>query len=287
MWEIKNYNSESTFKWLNDHKQNNFHRYEKPIVLPNTPFEIEVTIDVYNDLKEIYVSNEEKGGIIFCKLIQIENQSRLQTVRIEEVENVFEPSDEYPGRDKTNAYRPDAEYYLNLLSENFSHQNSEAILFPIHFHTHPTKDQEKALEYYNNYWNLNTSEADQDRARERFAQFNNVKLRYMSAIITGHEDEHNILFYAEDVTPLDFMMVKFKRLQDGVSKFGSELASLSDDKDKQVLIKSAVELLGVGFLAFNRNMVDYVANMLEDKEYFGSLNADEPTIIKIPQYNKK
>ena len=54
-------------------------------------------------------------------------------------------------------------------------------------------------------------------------------------IITGHEDDHNILFYAQDITPLDFVMTKFKRLQGGISKFGEELSGLSENENNIVI----------------------------------------------------
>ena len=286
MWKVKKFNTNSITTWADSHIQTKFLKYEKPILLPNTPFDIEITSNVYRDIKKIYVNNLEKGGIIFCKIIQLQDKFRLQTSEIVEVKNVFEPSEKHPGRDKSNTYRPDANFYLSLLENNFSQQDHNNILFPIHFHTHPTQDKEKTLEYYKSHWQLNTSGADQDRARERYAEFNSVKFRYLSAIITGHDDDHNILFYAQEVTPLDFMTTKFKRLQSGVSKIGSELSSLSEDKNKQRVIKDVVDLLGSALIAFNSNMIDYAANMFEDKEYFGSLNPNSSTIINIPFYKK-
>lgn len=282
MWKVE-FNKDTVAAWLENHRENGLMKYEKPIVCPVAPFEIEVTEDAYKKLESIYVSNEERGGIIFCKIINNKDNTILRTIEVKEVPNVYKPYPEDPGGSKANRYRPDSRVYLSHLESNFKSEKEE-ILFPIHFHTHPTVDNDKLMEYYNQYFKLNTSDGDQNVSKIRYVEFNGVKMRYLNAIITGNESDHNIVFYAPDVTPLDFFSTKLNRIKGKISNFGEQLSTLSEDKDKQEIIKRAVEAVGMLAVGLNMNTIDYIPMLFEEKEYFGSLNKKGSTVIKIPKY---
>jgi hypothetical protein len=287
MWNIINYDKEATSRWMN-YYNDRFLKYAHPFVTPTTPFHIEVTINVYNELKKIYIYNEERGGIIFCKILLEQNAWKLETVKVNEVENTCGAEPNELGKSRANCYRPNGEQYLGYMHENFSQNDLDSILFPIHFHTHPTKNEQEAFQYYNSYSHrkLNTSAQDRKVAEGRFLQFGTVKLRYMNAIITGHANNYNIMFYAKDVTPLNFMKTKFKRLQDAIEKCGDNISRPIESKTSSGFTKVVVNFLGaiaIG-LGYKYRMIDYAANLFEDREYFGSLYSDKPTVFKIPLY---
>ncbi len=283
MWKVE-FNTKTVAAWLDGHRETGLMKYEKPLICPVAPFDIEITQKAYESLQSIYLPNEERGGIIFCKVIKENGNCILQAIDVNEVPNAYEPYAEDPGGSKANRYRPDANLYLSYMKNNFSKAQSEEILFPIHFHTHPTSDNDKLMEYYNQYFHLNTSDGDQNVAKIRYVEFNSVKMRYLNAIITGNDEDHNIVFYAPDVTPLDFFSTKLDRIRGKLSNFGEQLSSLSEDKGKQEIIKRAVEAVGMLAVGFNMNTIDYIPMMFEEKEYFGSLNREGSTIIKIPKY---
>lgn len=281
MWKI-NFNTEEVKKWVGDYRESKILKYENPIILPLTPFEIEITPYAYNKLKNIYAYDAEKGGIIFCEIIKLENTYRLKTLEVFEVENVYETTPDNPGRSKANTYRPDYEKYISFLSNNFS--SEKGIYFPIHFHTHPTADDKEFMGYSNSYLQLNTSSADRNAAINRFVEFGKVKLRYLNAIITGHDDDYKIIFYAPGVTPLNFFTTKLNRIKSKLSNFGEEASTLTDNEDIKPLIKRGIELVGTLFVGFNMATIDHIPLMFEEKEYFGYLEKDSSTIISIPQY---
>jgi hypothetical protein len=283
MWKIE-FNKEIVAAWLDSHRENGLMKYEKPLVCPVAPFDIEITENVYKELQSIYLPHEERGGIIFCKIIKGSGTYVLQAVDVKEVPNVYEPYEKDPGGSKANRYRPNANVYINYLKNNFSKTQSEEILFPIHFHTHPTADNKKLMEYYNQYFHLNTSDGDQDVSKIRYVEFNSVKMRYLNAIVTGHDADYNIVFYAPDITPLDFFSTKLDRIRRKLSNFGEELSSLTEDKGKKEIIKSAVEAVGMLAIGFNMNTIDYIPMLFKEKEYFGSLNKVGSTVINIPKY---
>lgn len=281
MWKV-NFNTEEVKKWIATHRESMVLTYEKPILLPITPFEIEITPDAYTKIENIYINNGEKGGIIFCEIIKKQDEFRLKTIDVCEVENVFESTPENPGRSKANTYRPNSEQYISLMSENFS--NSTSCYFPIHFHTHPTADDKEFVAYSNSYTQLNTSDADKNAALNRFVEFGQVKLRYLNAIITGHDDDFKIIFYAPGVTPLDFFTTKLNRITGKLSNFGEQASTLTDDENLKPIVKAGIELVGTLFLGFNMATINHIPLMFEEKEYFGNLDKNSSTIIKIPKY---
>lgn len=215
-------------------------------------------------------------------MIKTQDSYRLKTIDVCEVDNVFESTPDNPGRSKANTYQPDEKQYLSLLAENFS--NEKNFYFPIHFHTHPTANAKEFVAYSNSYTQLNTSDGDKNAAIHRFAEFGQVKLRYLSAIITGHDDELKIIFYAPGVTPLDFFSTKLDRIKNKLSNFGEKASTLTDDDKLKPLVKAGVELVGTLFVGFNMGTIDYIPLMFEEKEYFGNLDKNSSTIIKIPKY---
>lgn len=281
MWKV-NFKIEEVKKWIATHRESMVLSYKRPILLPITPFEIEISPSAYDKIENIYINNGEKGGIIFCEVIKTQDSYRLKTIDVCEVDNVFESTPDNPGRSKANTYQPDEKQYLSLLAENFS--NEKNFYFPIHFHTHPTANAKEFVAYSNSYTQLNTSDGDKNAAIHRFAEFGQVKLRYLSAIITGHDDELKIIFYAPGVTPLDFFSTKLDRIKNKLSNFGEKASTLTDDDKLKPLVKAGVELVGTLFVGFNMGTIDYIPLMFEEKEYFGNLDKNSSTIIKIPKY---
>lgn len=286
MWAIQNYNSKAVAEWMNDHLEKKVFKYPKPIVLPNTPFVIEITSEIYKELKEIYVNYEEHGGIIFCQIICLDGKTTLKAVKVVEIPNVYLPCADRPGRTRANSYLPDAQKYISAMENVFSLNEAKSLLFPIHFHTHPTKDEKEELEYYNAFKALNTSGADKNAALNRYVKFQNVKLRYMNAIITGHDDTHNILIYAPEVTPLDFLKVKMNRVMKSFSEGGEAASELTKNEGGKVAIKVIAQIVGLTSMIAFYGQLDYYTQLFGDNEYFTTLIEEESTIIRIPIYTE-
>jgi hypothetical protein len=277
LWKLDKYIADQVNSWYKYHSTNGLLKFEGSIIKLTLPFSFEITEEVYEDIANIYPKNVEKGGLIYCRVKSF-SPAILETVYVKEIPNVM------PIEERKHSYRPDREEYIKSLNDNFSKHNSE-ILIPIHFHTHPTEDHQQSVEYSNSFLQLDTSEPDRNAARNRHIAFNEIKLSYFSAIITGHDKGHNILFYCDGVTPLDFFDTKFNRIQKSLSKLGDEAATLTDDKDLQKVVKAGVELIGAIVIGFNRWSIDYIPLLLSEKEYFGSLNRSGITSIKIPKEN--
>jgi len=64
MWKV-NFKIEEVKKWIATHRESMVLSYERPILLPITPFEIEISPSAYDKIENIYINNGEKGGIIF------------------------------------------------------------------------------------------------------------------------------------------------------------------------------------------------------------------------------
>ena len=277
MWQIDQYNKESVDKWINNNLEKNIFQIHPDSYIHTTPIEIEVTVQVSLRLIKLYNQYEEKGGIIFCSLNCSNGKTIIKTEFVCDVPNIDE--------NKTNTYAPNDEIYLKLLNENFSNQNHSQILLPIHFHTHPTKDLQEAISYSQLYFithfKLNTSEGDQNVVKLRFLEFDKIKVGYFHAIITGHDLFLNIIFYAHNVTPLDFLEVKRKLIHNAFKEFGDEFSKITDNPEKKGIIKKGLRAMGK--LAGNSSNIDELAS-LYDGEYFGMLKENESTIISIPQF---
>lgn len=287
MWQVKEFHIESVQTWFNHHVKSGFLKHEKPIVLPNTPFEVEITPLVFADLKTIYTQEEERGGIIFCETNNHNGKFLLKSKYVVQIPNTFQPSPEKPDRTRKNTYRPDQILYENSLSKNFLLSTHSDILFPIHFHTHPIEKRKEVVHYFRTYEELNTSDGDRDVATRRFAEFNNVKLRYMNAIFTGSEDEHHILLYAPGVTPLKFFMIKFMRVIKKFDDLGELLSEFTKNPNGKELIQRGTKAVGGILTALCLNDIDFISQMFEDNEYFTTLNEKESTFIVIPKYLEK
>lgn len=284
MLELSKFHTKTINTWLNKHINSNFLKLENDFILPNTPFSVVFPQDIYQkDIKPLYVNNEEKGGLILCSISNTDKTNNILVEKIVEIKNVFEPTKEHPNRSKADTYLPCIKDYIAVLEENFSNEDSGKILFPIHFHTHPTIDEKAEMEYYNTFIHLNTSPGDQKVALNRYLKFKNIKFRYLNAIITGHEDTHNILIYAAGVTPLDFVKVKLNRINDSFEKGGENLAELSDHQNGKDAWKTLAKLGGELFNIYFRNQIDYMSHLFGENEYFTTLSKDKPTVIQIPQ----
>ncbi|MFY9309363.1 MAG: hypothetical protein WAQ28_09985 [Bacteroidia bacterium] len=287
MLELSGFNTKTINTWLNRHINSNFLKIDNDFILPNTPFSVIVPQNLYQMyIKPLYVNNEEKGGLLLCSISNTGKKNEVIVEKVVEIKNVFVPTKEFPNRSKANTYLRCIKEYTAALEENFSHENPEKILFPIHFHTHPTIDEKAELEYYNTYTHLNTSPQDQVAATNRYLKFKNIKFRYLSAIITGHKNIHNILIYAPGVTPLDFVNVKTDRITNSFKKGGENLSELADSQTGKDALKTFAELGGALFNLYFHKRIDYMSHLFGDSEYFTTLNEKEPTIIQIPQIDK-
>lgn len=283
MFKVEKYNIKEINRWFTNHIDANFLESKSEIILPKAPFEIEISDNIYaTEIAPIYKNNQENGGIIFCKIIYANEGMKLRACRVEEIENVYETTSEDPTRSRANAYRPNRYQYLTFMEDNFS-KTAEDILFPIHFHTHPTKDAKEEREYYNAFSQLHTSEADRNVAQARFMQFNNIKLRYANAIITGHGDIHNILIYIPDVTPLEFMQTKIDRIYNTYEKGGRDFAETVKSEGWKKVIPH-LSKLGALFthLAFRDNIDEFV-HFFKSNEYFTTFEEKTTTVIRIPE----
>lgn len=246
------------------------------------PFNIRISKVISHKIIRMYVPNEEKGGLMFAKVVIENNAVTLSVQSFHEVENRVEI--EIPGQSKSGSYFPNREKYLEILQKNFSKKRPGNILFPIHFHTHPTRDKLEDLKLYKQIFDpLNLSPGDKVVSKKRHIQLDDLTLLYLNSIITGDDKEHRIIFYGNQVTPEDFTSEKFKQTFNTIEDLTEKI---EDDGWKFFarIAFSGLTLFGT-FKAPQVTMplIEQFAYSFNRNEFWGKLNAEGDTVIKIPK----
>lgn len=275
------FNTANCNKWLAYLKEQNLIRISDNIGHLTPPFDISINDKIYSDILNIYVPNEEKGGLMFASISKRDNQISLEIDAIEEIENDVENA--FPGSSKKGSYFPHADNYLKILSDNFSNNDSSKIKLPIHFHTHPTRDKFEDIKYFTQLWHpLNMSKADIDVSKERQIQFNNFSFFYLNAIITGDDNEHRVIYYGNNVTPENYTGEKATQMFTTVKEMTDEI----ENDGLKTLTRVALVGLGIAGVIYQPFMMpalmDEFVYALDKKEFWGKLSKQGTTIIHIP-----
>jgi hypothetical protein len=267
--------------WLIGLQQENVIEISASVGNFKTPFIIQISKKISKNISEIYAPHEERGGLMFASVKSKNDETILKIESVHEVRNDVEKY--FNNSSKSSSYYPNREDYLKLLSDNFSNKNSKGILLPIHFHTHPTRNTVEDIRYHSQIIHpLNPSEADITVSNLRHIQLNNFTLLYLNSIITGDSMEHRIMFYGRKVTPEDYTREKGRQIINTVM----EATDGIQDHDLRVAARIALgSLAAIGALSaplLVKPMMDNLAYMMDKKEFWGKLEKEMDTFIKIP-----
>lgn len=132
-------NVDSCKDWLSHLKSLSFIDFSNEFGHLIPPFTIFIPNAIHKEIVGLYPLHEETGGLMFASLTKKNDKILLTIDSIIEIENDVE--NVFPGESKTNSYFPECKQYIKILSKNFSLTDYRKILFPVHFHTHPTNDK--------------------------------------------------------------------------------------------------------------------------------------------------
>ena len=254
----------------------------------STPFEIELPAMIARKLTASYKNNEETGGLLLARVVTGKGGTKLLIDNWQEIENKVE--EYYPTYSKKNSYLADQNIYQKVLEENFSKVANE-ILFPIHYHTHPTIELENNAEFLSSFSKLDLSDADINASESRSLRLGKYNLYYVNSILTGkvligNFRENRILFYGKGISPTNFKGV---RKHQGVNAIYETISEQESGLDK-FLATAGFALWELGALAMASNnkphmakdMRDGLADLVKNKEYFSTISDYIPTVVKIP-----
>ena len=275
---LPEFNTENCNKWLTGLDGLNIIKISEDVGHLIPPFSIRMKEERQNDLAKIYSPKEEKGGLMFASVSSIQADFCLNVEYVREITNDVET--EFPGNSKTNSYFPKRTEYVKALSQNFLGNDP---LFPIHFHTHPTRDKLEDIKYYHQLIHpLNRSRADVKAAQSRHIQLNNFTLLYLNAIVTGDNMEHRIMFYGKKVTSDSYTSEKVKQFISTIGEMTGEI------KNEDVKLITRIALSGLGIFSMLSapmlmpSLVDEFVYAFDKKEFWGKLERGKETIIQIP-----
>lgn len=262
-----------------------FVKHEQQYDKLSIPFEIELLPNEMNKITATYLDDEETGGLMLCKMKMNENKLRLILHKHFQIRNAVEEYCE--GKSRKSSYYPEPSAYLKVLSDNFSNKDSSKILFPIHYHTHPTSDIKEDVRYITTAIKLDLSDGDKNASNNREIKLGVNNLLYVNAILTGSGSENRIVFYGKGITPYDFNKPKAKQFVQGVMDVTEDI-----EKDGWKIFWRT--LIGVGTVATAiyggpdavRSLTDTFTDMVNKKEYFGVIGKFKSTIITIPEYKE-
>ena len=267
-------------KWLND---SDIITEDEGSIKLFPPCEIELPQNISTAITSTYLDDEETGGLQFCSIELVEDIVKLNVRAHHEVPNDVENA--FPGLSRKNSYYALRTEYEKHLSDNFSKENEKDILFPIHYHTHPTVNIKEDVRYITTAIKLELSDGDKDVSKCRKIILDDTNLLYINAILTGNESEHRIIFYGKGITPHNFNKPKAKQFVRGVMD-GTE--SIESDGWKvfwRVLIAAGTVTSAIyGGPDAVRMLTDTFVDMVNKKEYFGVIDKFKSTIINIPEY---
>ncbi len=274
------HNANSCNKWLSHLTQLNILKIADKVGHFLPPCRIIINENIYSKILTLYDPRKEKGGIMFASITQESGYINLEIKSINVIGNNVEKV--FPGSSKNDAYYPNQDLYLKLLSRNFSKKNFTRIYFPIHFHTHPTRDMSEDIKYFNRVIDpLDMSPQDIIASNNRNIQLGDLSLFYLNAIITGDREEHRIIFYGNKVTPSNYLFEKgmqvFKAVEDLTGEIENDFWRIAS----RIAIGSFAAIATFKSPLMARSVLDVCASTLDKKEFWGKLEKGR-TVINIP-----
>jgi len=284
MWQPK-HNRQACEAWFRYMLNSQITTREGNDIKLRPPFEILLLRDNGRAITATYKDSEETGGLMFGKFLWSDRKLTLIICEHHQIENVIEKYN--PTKSRKGSYLPDPTIYQNILEKNFSKQSSDQILFPIHYHTHPTENQKEDVFYISTGNKLRLSNADKHAANNRSIKLGENILLYLNAIITGNESEHRILFYGNGISPFQFEETKAKQVKQGVKDITEGIENESHKK----LAMAGIEIfrrLAVGLSPeLSPYLLDKLADFSNRQEYFSIIRENMDTRITIPELKKE
>jgi len=243
------------------------------------PFDIEIDKKIFDSILKLYRPDEEKGGLMFATI----KKGQTLTLKIESIRKIRNVVEKYyDDASKATSYLACPTQYKKLLSANFSKVIPEQILIPIHFHTHPTKNDAEGKNYLAKICDPhNMSDQDIIVSRVRCILIGELKLFYLNAIITGDEKSHRILFYGHKVMPENYTMEKFQQISTAFGKLTDKIENEEWRVFAKVAGTSLAMLAAVNAPHLVKPALDHFAASLDKGEFWAKLKNGK-TIVKIP-----
>lgn len=281
MWKVNKFNRENCLKFVKNLADLDVAYVKDKTIIIKPPFTIEIPTAITSKIVTRYKSDEERGGLMFGYFKKVEDLIVLEIKEYHEIENYIETY--RPEKSKRWAYFPHIESYTAALENNFCKVDGD-VLFPIHYHTHPSKELEPG-KHMSTATKLELSEADKNSSDSRFIEIDGGKLQYLNAIITGNESENRIVFYGKDVTDYDFSNNIHQQALQGILDSTAGIES-TGGKIGAIGLGFGALLLGIFNPEFGNEAINLLPDLKNEKEYFGTISRIGATKIKIPKYQK-
>lgn len=199
----------------------------------NSPREFKFPTDIIKKLRDLYLADEEKGGLV---LFKVNETGTFTAVDVIVVTNVH--------ANKKTTYQPDGDELDAAFRKALGKK-----LIPLDFHTHPTAgiDGNIMFQSFNFLQQLNTSIQDQASTRWCF-KYNGVPVRLPQILYVENSSMSFVGLYGGLVAPLCFTAEKDQTVQESMSRTFDAIAEWAEKPgNKGLAILGTVAFL---FLAF-------------------------------------